>query len=455
MYKKYRLFTVLLCGLFVIGGCSSEDFEPNESSNLVKAFPIESYSAEEMATLMYGRADQPTNNADSIEARGRLTLRQKFMEANQKKVSELAKASSRVVGQIDFRYNTAIIHYQSTDIDGTTPITLSGRLIWADPSTGSQIINNIFIGNHFTITDDKACPSNNIPYDGYFALTDGLVICADYLGYGLTKDRIHPYLCEAQTAKNVIDCVTAGIEYIKNLGVNIASLVKTYNIGYSQGGAVTLAVHYYLENHPDLMTQLNFMGSCCGDGPYDPPATFKYYLNSGNRISMPVVFPYILMGMKEGFPSSMGSINIEDYFTKEFNRVGVIDLLKTKKWSTDEMNSIIWSSTRDKMISNILSSDAYTTTSNLYTSLMQALDANNLTKWSWPTLTRKIWFFHSDHDTVVPYDNLTSVKNLFGENNAKVSYNTSSTGKDHVDSGTDFYVELFKSAFLTDTFTGQ
>ena len=73
-----------------------------------------------------------------------------------------------------------------------------------------------------------------------------------------------------------MDMVKAAITYIKDKGMNMQDGFRTYNIGYSQGAASALAVHRYIESDSQLMSSLNFKGTFCGNGLYDPASTYEY-----------------------------------------------------------------------------------------------------------------------------------------------------------------------------------
>ena len=103
-----------------------------------------------------------------------------------------------------------------------------------------------------------------------------LVVAPDYLGYGSSVSTTHPYMCTTLTARNVVDGILAAMEYIvtqkNNLGKSyrFASDYYTWNVGYSQGGAATLAVHKYLETEAsqDVRDKIRLKKSICGAGPH-------------------------------------------------------------------------------------------------------------------------------------------------------------------------------------------
>jgi hypothetical protein len=162
-------------------------------------------------------------------------------------------------------------------------------------------IESLHIYSHYTITADQECPSSdsnstdrmlfgmlakshhalglNPAYD---FVSRCVVIAPDYEGFGVSRNLSHPYLSQELTAQQVMDGVKYGMTlYQKLVDSNRALAFKsdwrTFSYGFSQGGAVALAVHRHIEQN-GLSDELHFRGSICGDGPYDLIATLRYYL---------------------------------------------------------------------------------------------------------------------------------------------------------------------------------
>jgi hypothetical protein len=120
------------------------------------------------------------------------------------------------------------------------------------------------------------------------------------------------------------------------------------SIGYSQGGSVSLATHKFIEQN-DLVDELHFAGSVCGDGPYDPVTHLRYYMNDdgetydGNnktshrkeKVSMPIVMPLILKGMCDSNPM-MKQHYLDDYLTYNFLLTESVKFIEAK--ANDEKN---------------------------------------------------------------------------------------------------------------------
>ena len=299
-----------------------------------------------------------------------------------------------------------------------------------------------------------------------------LVVMADYEGYGLTKDRAHPYLYQELTARQCVDATRYARylyehdDYLEWLRVPLRKNFRTFSCGYSQGGSVAMAIHRFVEQN-GLTDELHFVGSICGDGPYDPMATLMYYIGQsfeGKNMSMSVVLPLIVKGMLDTNPC-MVSHKAEEYFRPEFLQTGIMDWLASKDYSTGDIDNK-WEQLHRQnpnikdyhscSIRDIMNDECYNYFLNLYNKykdtytnaagiplpehrgviedLHLALASNDMTSgWS-PQHT--LLLFHSKGDTVVPYTNAQRAKNSFG---SIADLEDAPNGADHMDSGMDFF----------------
>ena len=390
--------------------------------------------------------------------------------------------------------------------------------------------SNVVIGCHVTITSNWECPTSYERYDNSSLLgfdnfsTDAgmmlfytrydvlrqpccLVILPDYEGYGCTVDRPHPYLYQELTARQCVDATRYGLAlYNSKVASGDARPLendwKTVCVGFSQGGSVSLATHKYIETN-GLTDELHFAGSVCGDGPYSPVDHLLYYMtddgttydgdnktsHKAGRVSMPIVMPLILKGMLDSNPY-MRQYSITQFLQQDFLNTGVIDFIEAKKnpsrkdqYSTVDVNKefrkIILTKTHNGIsINNVDSLFPYDDGENVHGSLkyneamentfmkdlVKALESNNLTK-GW-TPQKRIGFYHTTYDTVVPYINLlTFIKNQDGltyyfddetrtrslaagvspthvgtKEQADVMIIDTNSTKDHVKAGQDFFL---------------
>ena len=365
------------------------------------------------------------------------------------------------------------------------PISLSALACM--PDEDCDYINNVIIGCHVTITSNSQCPSrysmegsaksdvsllmnhagsgllfHSLQSDGAYY---NLVILPDYEGYGITKDRAHPYLYQDITARQVVDATRYGIALYK--ASNMISEIRhpfrkdwrSICVGYSQGGSVAMATQRFIEQN-DLSSELHLAGSVCGDGPYDPMATLMYYMKQhedGHLLTMPVVLPLIMKGMCDYNPY-MKNHQVTDFVSTNMLETGIIDWLTQKLMTTDDISAAWENQNKHFGISNSMTytcftyfQDLYNQYKNSYTSaagiplppnrsLMEdlhlALACNNLTKGWAPQ--HALCLYHSHEDTVVPEVNRQSAWNSFGPWIIGLSAGAG-TQYDHVTTGMQFF----------------
>lgn len=334
-------------------------------------------------------------------------------------------------------YKTYTYKYWSDDEHGN-PIRLSARVAWGTVwlPWGSIDLDpdHIYLYEHYTITKNDECPTAHSSSTEIQMLTgDLLLIMPDYIGYGNTRDRIHPYLNYDVTVKNSIDALEAGYQVFqdKHSSKKMEKGWKMYVLGCSQGGGNALAVHKYLDTHEDLAKKWRFDYSYCGSGPYSPALTFKKYLQSQSH-SYPVVIPMTLKAMISSYPDIMSGIKEEDFYSAKYLEIkSKIDKLLTEKnKDADEINAVIFKHFGKKSNINIhdmLSEDAKKMDSQITKALFKCLELNDLTT-GW-TPTRKIKLYHGKSDDIVPYANAQAVKDAFGD---KVELFTSYVVTGHV-----------------------
>ena len=425
----------------------------------------------------------------------------------------------------NFSYYVFKYDYPSVNADGND-VRLSA--IGACPTIGGcKEVRDVVIGTHITITANRECPSSTtkgfdtqdwgvlmslaagpkiklgwksnlfflgIGMTGFGAVTNklwlgltistemassepsnnyNLVIMPDYEGYGISVSSAHPYLYQELTARQVIDATRYGIALYNYSPATdairhpIRSNFRTISCGYSQGGSVALATHRFIEQN-GLVDELHFVGSICGDGPYDPMATLMFYMEqdlAGKPMKMPVVLPLIVKGMLDSNPY-MKFHKTTDYFTQEFLDTGIMKWLTDKQLNTDQIAALwkqmgqngqttVFDSNGNAMMHDIMTPECYNYFKDIYLNnkdtyktagvpmpsrrgvnedLHYALASNDMTE-GW-TPQHAILLFHSNSDNVVPYANAERAKAKFGD---WAVLHTSKLGHDHVDSGTDFF----------------
>jgi hypothetical protein len=333
--------------------------------------------------------------------------------------------------------------YPSIDGDGKETI-LSGLSVFpykTSSTTGRQILpQNMIIGCHVTITDDSERPSNfgallyplNEVYAlNYFAegnddmtnvLQNNLLVMPDYMGYGETKDSIHPYLIEELTARNVVDGARYGKALMETLTYVEDGNTKNYQMdgdgwktvicGYSQGAAAALATDRFIEEN-GYSEDMHLLGCVCGDGPYSEQITMNSYAEDG-RLNMPAVAPLVLNGLIN-YDSLMRKHSVDEYLSPRFLQTGIMRWIQSKTMSlTDISDSLRKKGFVDHTIQAIFRSDIVDcmkggSANEAYSDLQKAMAHNDLTT-GW-TPRHRMCLFHSSVDDVVSVNNCTAFMN--------------------------------------------
>ena len=397
-------------------------------------------------------------------------------------------------------YAWTTITYRCMTADGSQK-DLSELLVW--PCTYfNWEPDQLVIGCHSTITSNAECPSNfsNLPNAGEINMLalfanafsqEALVIVPDYEGYGSTASYPHPYCNRELTAQQVVEGVKAGLAYFQKKVKSMEDDWSGVAIGYSQGGAVAAGVLRYCQEHNE--TSLRLKGAVCGDGPYDPLATLKRYIEM-DKIYMPVAPTLLLKGAIDTDPDMMAlNCKYQDFVTDKFYKTGIFDMVGKKVMTTDNIQTALLDHSRKfgddgGFVMRAHCEDGFLpyTKSNLYNSkgkersfdldngeamnyctvdqcfkpgvieyfrsgailgdvpeaklkaLEHALAKNALTAGNYKP-GKGYTFFHSIGDEVVPYCNFESVRNAWGVGSIEaLTYQSNTTL--HVGTGRAFYL---------------
>lgn len=295
--------------------------------------------------------------------------------------------------------------YMSITGDGD-PLMLSGKVIM--PADGH--FRRYVLVSHYTICSNAEAPYYCFSLEGILAKMGYAVIIPDYLGYGLTADSIHPYLMMDQTAIHVADMYFAVNNYMKARGFR-PTYDDIYLMGYSQGGATTMAVLRYIEEFLEDARDIHVRRAFVGGGPYDVKATYERFITT-DEASYPVAVPLVLQGMIRG-----AKLNITCQEMMAPRIYENLDFwINSKQFTSGQINLAIGTRVTHKL----LSPKSLDPTSSEVAELYQAMTRNSIISYAWTPRT-PIYMMHSIDDETVPYENATRAKSKWA--NANIRYN--------------------------------
>ena len=292
--------------------------------------------------------------------------------------------------------------YESVDTDGK-PITLSGKVLL--PADGK--VKRCILVSHYTIGSNAESPSNTFPLEGLLVKLGYAVIVPDYIGYGVTSEMVHPYLVMDVTARNVLDMYKAVIPFMKKAGC-VPEYDDIYLMGYSQGGATTMAVQHLIEHHhEDVKIRRVFAGG----GPYDVKATFDRFVET-DVASYPCAVPIMMQGMVVG---NKLDLNMEDMMAP-FVYENLDKWVNSKRYTPSQINSLIGTNVTHELLTPIGMDRTSAEVSEMY----KAMTNNSILSYSW-TPKAPVFIMHSIDDETVPYENAVRAKNKW--KGANIQYN--------------------------------
>lgn len=180
-------------------------------------------------------------------------------------------------GQVDnvgFNVTVHRVVYWTSDATDT-PVKASGLLIYPDTQSGNT--PPILSYQHGTIFGNNRAPTIQglYKYIGIaIAAMDNIVVIPDYVGYGESVGRMHPYMHAGRLAASVVDLLRAVRTYIGN--ESIPTDGQLFLAGFSEGAYAAVATHKMIQEQ--LSTEFSVTGTMAGPGAYDLSSTTRDFL---------------------------------------------------------------------------------------------------------------------------------------------------------------------------------
>lgn len=202
------------------------------------------------------------------------TLKAQFTK--QQLVSRLGAVNPAYALFLQYGIKVHTLTYKTQLPDGTT-VTASGAILVPDSPNALPMVSQ----QHGTITDDASAPSNYTPgtevYEAatVFASIGYILVCPDYIGYGVSKNLPHTYEHRQSLAQASLDMLRAAREFCKDNNVRWDE--RLYLTGYSEGGYATVSLLKLMEEK--YPTEFNLRAATAGAGAYNKTGFMKQIVN--------------------------------------------------------------------------------------------------------------------------------------------------------------------------------
>lgn len=435
--------SVLLAGgliLLLLGACSPRrDVVPGDS--VPQRYRIHAsalYSPADFADYAYheipeswGKSYTPAMKALNLLVRQRNKYLSKVMSV---------KAG---VADAPWGYRKYVLHYASIDALGR-PLTLSEVVVVPVGIGWDFRPEKVFLSSHITLFADTQRPTGPHPdFLTGMASAGAVFICPDLQGYGVSADRIHPFLCHPVLARQTLDGVFAALDMLEDEGIVLQEHFKFYNGGYSEGGSIALAVHRLIENgcSREQRERLHLSRSYCYSGAYSPLETFHWYVGQ-EQVYYVCALPFIVDAMTASFPHLMRGIRTQDYFSRKFLDAGILEMVRSKQYGQDQIMDRIREEVGVRM-DELLSQAALNPASPQVKALERALAACELTS-GWAPES-PVYLCHARADDYVPFVNALLALDGLGEGNVHFDELPDLYPSPHVGAALVFFFEMLLS----------
>ena len=220
-----------------------------------------------------------------------------------------------------FGYKAVKITYNTVNEDDT-PVVASGLLVIPVATEAYQQYRaaqglppfsvSMICENHGTIFADKDAPSNKEVSNGAPDYATAILMTGyagfasvdpDYIGFGDSKDTIHPYIMKKASARASLDMIKASMKYMEDQGIILNH--QLYITGYSEGGYVAMATAQKVEEE---LSSVNLMGVAPMAGPYNVKDLGDIEINATRRM----VYPAFLADLIYSYSHYYSDVNLSE-----------------------------------------------------------------------------------------------------------------------------------------------
>jgi hypothetical protein len=287
------------------------------------------------------------------------------------------------------------IGYQSKDLAGDD-VELSGMVcIPADVYSGEQPCDGIILYNHYTTMSKADAPTAGYATGIDYVMANPLnpnyiVVCSDFLGFGLTADRQQAFCFNDINGQASIDCLLAARRMLDERGISYGRF--TFNAGYSSGGFDAIATQRVRDMK--YADQVVFDKTLVGGAPFDIVKAYNEMIKWKDDPVDPTFMP-LFAGMLN-YNAGLGFTN-EQMFREPLAS-------KFDEWymSGRYSNDAIRDSVKGMTIADLVQPAFLDWDSEEYQTLRAAAAANSMKNDWTPDSTQSYYVMHLMRDSVVP-----------------------------------------------------
>ena len=232
----------------------------------------------------------------------------------------------------------------------------------------------------------------------------------DYLGLG-ESELLHPYCMKDPSAWTTIDLIRAAKTFFDNEDENIFYPITSNNdlilFGYSEGGYVSMAAHYILENQN--INEFNLLASFPMAGPYDLSGIMVDLMLTQEPYGEPYYLPYVLVPYINYY--ELGALS--EYFLPDYAEM--FEYLFNGEYSGSYINSVMPEIPIEVLFPSVIEDFTNDTSHPLRLKLFE----NNL--WDWSP-NADMYLFHGLGDELIPHENSELAYDSFINNGSENIY---------------------------------
>lgn len=283
-------------------------------------------------------------------------------------------------------YDVSVHHVSYSTTYNNSSVLASGAI--CIPITTKKL--PIVSYQHGTMFDDEETPSGFTELSSFgmelFATNGYITFISDYIGYGSTKNIIHPYHLYKPSADAVIDMIFNGLEFLKTNQISFDTS-GIYLAGFSEGGYVTFATQKKIETHPEY--NLTIKASAPGAGAYELEYMFDI-TTENDYYQGPGYMGLAILAYNDYYWNQP----LDYYFNVDY--IDEVERVFDGSYTESEIHNSF-----PKYLSEFLNSDFLNDFKNNPASQFRVrLIENSLNNWVLNSPTK---FIHGSNDQVVPY----------------------------------------------------